>query len=58
MAVNAPVVTDSCARRELETAAGSVAGTLSVAKTPLLWPLLLVALVLVALEWGVDNYGS
>lgn len=59
VAVNAPVVTDSlAARRELETAAGSVAGTLSVAKTPLLWPLLLVALVLVALEWGVDNYGS
>lgn len=57
--INAPVVTDSlAARRELESAAGAVKGTRGVGKTPLLWPLLLAALILVGLEWGVDNYGS
>ncbi|MGI6365471.1 MAG: vWA domain-containing protein [Bacillota bacterium] len=57
--INAPAVTDSlAARRELESTAGTVAGTRGVGKTPLLWPLLLAALILVGLEWGVDNYGT
>lgn len=57
--INPPLVTDSLAANgELETTAGPVAGSKSTGGTPLLWPLLFAALVLVALEWGVDNYDS
>lgn len=57
--INPPAITDSLAARgELETTAGQLVGSKGIGGTPLLWPLLVAALVLVALEWGVDNYGS
>lgn len=59
MVVNAPVLMDSLAARpELESPGGTVAGTGNIGGSPLLWPLILVALILVGMEWGVDNYGS
>lgn len=60
LTVNVPISTDSfAARHELETETGTVAGEAKAAGgLPLLWPLLLSALVLVGLEWWVDNYGS
>ena len=58
--VNPPLYTGSLAARpELDSPAGAVAGLhRAVGGKPLLWPLILVALILVSLEWWVDNYGS
>lgn len=57
--VNPPVTTDSVAAREqLETPGGQVRGHAGAKGMPLLWPLILSALILTGIEWWVDNYGS
>jgi hypothetical protein len=56
--LNPPVTTDSVATQDsLETPRGKVQGK-GEQRMPLLWPLILSALLLVGIEWWVDNYGS
>ena len=58
-AVNPPATTDSVVPRQtLETTVGPVQGQRAARGMPLVWPLILAALILVGLEWWVDNYGS
>jgi len=58
-AVNPPVTADSLAANiELITPAGPVAGRAGARGMPLIWPLILSALILAGIEWWVDNYGS
>lgn len=59
-AVNPPLSTESVgARADLDSPAGPVAGRASATGgLSLLWPLIAAALILVGLEWWVDNYGS
>ena len=59
IAVNSPAITESLAAKvELDSPAGTVRGQDRRGGMLLLWPLVLAALVLVGLEWWVDNYGS
>jgi hypothetical protein len=59
IAVNPPVTTDSVAASDkLETPGGQVRGHAGTRGMPLLWPLILSALILTGIEWWVDNYGS
>lgn len=56
--LNPPVSTESVAAQDsLEAPGGQVKGK-GERGMPLLWPLLLSALLLVGIEWWVDNYGS
>jgi Ca-activated chloride channel family protein len=56
--LNPPVTTDSVATRDiLESPGGQVKGK-GERGMPLLWPLILSALLLVGTEWWVDNYGG
>lgn len=59
VAVNAPVSSVSvAAQSRLETPAGVLEGKAATGGTPLLWPLVLSALILIAVEWRLDNYGG
>lgn len=58
LAVNPPATTASlAARKELETPGGPLSGQ-GGAKAPFIRPLIFTALILLGLEWWVDNYGS
>lgn len=58
--VNPPAIIENlAARMELDSPGGVVPGQRQAGRgLPLFWPLVLTALVLVGLEWWVDNYGS
>lgn len=56
--VNPPITTDSiAAHHELAVPGGPIEGKTGTAGFPLLWPLVLAALVFVGIEWRLDNYG-
>lgn len=59
IAVNPPITIDSvAARSDLEAPGGQIQGRSGIKGASLLRPLLLTALVLMGLEWWLDNYGN